>query len=221
MTTIAQTTSFADGTPPRHSPWGMPHGWKMIAPGIWQCHTASHGGWWLTDERLAAMPDELMAQNWNGKQAFWEEDSDWALVVRAFPDEFNDEMRGYAEKDRLARERTAAWAAKQTRDDITSALIVRSEDFHGAAEAIAAGESAHGNLTIVKDAHDRLAIVRGYREAQERLRDDRPVRIADCIRTGLSPEDLHGAAYAFRVYQPIANQGRWTGPFHGEHDGTV
>jgi hypothetical protein len=93
-----------DATPPDHSIWGQPQGgWTRVAPGIYSCITASHGGYWLSPARLAAMPDAIRAQSWNGTSPWFEEDCDVLLVVRAFPDLFDAEMCEYAEKDRLSR----------------------------------------------------------------------------------------------------------------------
>lgn len=221
-TAVAATNTapvFANGEPPRFAtPWGPPQGWSMVIPGVWQCHTASHGGWWLTPERLEAMPAELTAQTFGKSGAWFEEDSDWALVVRAFPEEFSDEMRAHAERDRLCREKTARLDASRTDNDIRSALTVRPADFQPTVEDLAAAQQALGALVIVADKAGRLAIVRGYREAQERaVAEERYARIADCIATGLAPDDLMPGCHAWRCYQPTTKTDRWAGPWHEEN----
>lgn len=213
------TTAFTNGEPPRFAtPWGPPQNWSMVIPGVWQCHTASHGGWWLTPERLEAMPDELKADTFGNSGAWFEEDSDWALIVRAFPNEFSEEMRAHAEGDRLWRAKAARLDAAQTDNDICSALTVQPADFQPSAEDLAAAQNALGPLVIVADRCGRLAIVRGYREARERaFAEERHARIADCIATGLAPDDLIPGCHAWRCYQPATNTRRWAGPWGDEN----
>lgn len=217
MASIAPTT-FADGEPPRFfSPWGKPQGWSKVIPGVWSCHTASHGGWWLTPERLEAMPDELKALTFGHSAPWFEEDSDWALVVRAFPDEFPEAMRCHAEADRLWRERSARLEASRTDNDVSSAITVKPEDFQPVVQALARGQAELGSLILVSDRIGRLAIIRGYDRAQEQaVIHDRYVRIADCNETGLSPDDLSPASYAARCYRPADNRDRWHGPWNAD-----
>jgi hypothetical protein len=44
---------------PRETLWGAPQTATQLLPGIWEVHTASHGGMILSDERQAAMPAAL------------------------------------------------------------------------------------------------------------------------------------------------------------------
>lgn len=108
-------TTFDDATPPRETIWGSIQGdWERMAPGIYSGSTSGHGGFWITAQRLEAMPADLRALNFNGDCQWFEEDSDWCLVVRAFPGEFPKLLEA-AEKDRLWRadyaERRAARVA--------------------------------------------------------------------------------------------------------------
>ncbi len=75
--------AFPSTTCPTHSPWGVIRAAEQLLPGIWHASTASHGGFLLSDEREASMPDALRL----GDGAY-EEDVDWARVMVAFGDEF-------------------------------------------------------------------------------------------------------------------------------------
>lgn len=70
------------------TPWGMSQSARQIAPGIIRYDTASHGGYFVDDDRLAEMPAPLRSFGpWAGKN-WYEEDCDWAIVALAFPDFF-------------------------------------------------------------------------------------------------------------------------------------
>ena len=68
---------------PQHSIWGAIQTGEQILPGIWQVHTASHGGFILSDSRQAAMPASLKLDG-----SSYEEDADYALVALGFEAEF-------------------------------------------------------------------------------------------------------------------------------------
>ncbi len=68
---------------PQHSIWGAIQAAEQILPGVWQVHTASHGGFILSDSRQAAMPASLRLDGTS-----YEEDADYALVVLGFEAEF-------------------------------------------------------------------------------------------------------------------------------------
>jgi hypothetical protein len=67
------------------SPWGAPDTGVEIAEGIVKISTASHGGYWVSDTRLAAMPKELANIATYAGHGWYEEDCDWALVALAYP----------------------------------------------------------------------------------------------------------------------------------------
>jgi hypothetical protein len=81
----------------RHSPrptssiWGTPDNAKEIIPGAWFVTTPSHGGFILSDERQAAMPDALRLET-----PSYEEDCNYALVVLAFAAEFENAGQPYS-----------------------------------------------------------------------------------------------------------------------------
>jgi len=63
--------------------WGSPQQSEQILPGVWEVHTASHGGIVLSEERQAAMPAALRLAD-----PFYEEDVDWCLAIVAFEAEY-------------------------------------------------------------------------------------------------------------------------------------
>lgn len=75
------------------TPWGAAQHTVVIASGIVQVSTASHGGIWLSHERWAQLPagidaGELRAGN-NPDDGVWlEEDCEATLAITAFPEEF-------------------------------------------------------------------------------------------------------------------------------------
>jgi hypothetical protein len=161
-----------DERPPISTPWGSPQGgWNRLAPGIYDCSTASHGGFWISGERFAAMPADLKALNFNGRGSrFFEEDSDWALVVRAFPSEFDEKMLGYAERDRQWRERNAQLeanraAAKASGNGwVRAAINLKIDDFKPEFQEAArqVQEAAGQRLVFVLDDNGRRGIVVDY-----------------------------------------------------------
>jgi len=76
--------SYFNSTPaPLHTLWNAPQTTEQRLPGIWSVTTASHGGFVLSDERQAAMPEPLRV---DGNS--YEEDVNWSLVILGFEDEF-------------------------------------------------------------------------------------------------------------------------------------
>ena len=72
-------------TPPReghHSPWGPIETAEDVAEGIVSVHTASHGGIWLSPDRLA-----LMDHSERTRDAWYEEDCEAAFPLQRFRDE--------------------------------------------------------------------------------------------------------------------------------------
>jgi hypothetical protein len=89
---------FTDNDRPSHSPWGHIHGCENVATGIWRVDTASHGGYYLSIERIATMPKPLrdyvpfVARNGSGTSHWFEEDVDWCIVCLAYPGDFTRKM---------------------------------------------------------------------------------------------------------------------------------
>lgn len=90
---------------PRETLWGAPQTATQLLPGIWEVHTASHGGMILSDERQAAMPAALRLDSTS-----YEEDVDWALVVLGFAAEFASlPTKGFDLLVQNARASVKAW----------------------------------------------------------------------------------------------------------------
>jgi hypothetical protein len=71
-----------------YTPWGTAQQTDIIAEGITWVSTASHGGFIISAERRAAMPQSLREfATFAGGNAY-EEDCDAAIVIAAFPDCF-------------------------------------------------------------------------------------------------------------------------------------
>ena len=66
------------------TPWGKPERTITVAKGIKWISTASHGGYWLSHERMLQMPEHLRKCSYTGDN-FFEEDCSWCAVVLAFP----------------------------------------------------------------------------------------------------------------------------------------
>ncbi len=78
---------------PVHTPWGPSQTIQEIAPGITLYSTASHGGFHLSEARVASMPKHLrdfipFGGTQSGPGRWFEEDADWSVVALAFPQFF-------------------------------------------------------------------------------------------------------------------------------------
>ena len=74
------------------SPWGRIDWQKEIAPGIISVSTPSHGGYWLSPDRIDAMPANLKKTDSRYCPVNWyEEDCEWSRVALAFPECFTEE----------------------------------------------------------------------------------------------------------------------------------
>jgi hypothetical protein len=76
------------------TPWGPAQTTKEYAPGIVFYSTASHGGFYLSQVRVASMPKCLrefvpFGGEQPGPGRWFEEDCDWAVVALAFPQFFS------------------------------------------------------------------------------------------------------------------------------------
>lgn len=76
---------------PQHTPWGAPHSMRVVTEGIVRYTTGSHGGYWLSSDRIESMPDGLRPKELEDQGAWFEEDQDWSLVALAFPMYFDAE----------------------------------------------------------------------------------------------------------------------------------
>jgi hypothetical protein len=85
------TYRFESSERPRYSPWGAICTATQEKPGIWFVTTASHGGYMLSQQRYDALPATIKAIAPYAAPLCYEEDADWALVVLAFGDEFDQQ----------------------------------------------------------------------------------------------------------------------------------
>ena len=70
--------------------WGRADEEQELAPGIVRYWTPSHGGYELSDERMAEMPAHLRACSFTGDNCF-EEDASWCAVALNWPLLFRDD----------------------------------------------------------------------------------------------------------------------------------
>ena len=84
---------------PIDTPWGRVDIATKHRDGLWFLSTTSHGGFWLSDERIRDLPVEMrgtsfvdrsggLTRDWNNKRwtpnAWWEEDCDAVKIARVF-----------------------------------------------------------------------------------------------------------------------------------------
>lgn len=85
--------AFTSTPAPDLTPWGPAETATERLPGVFQVTTPSHGGFILSEERQAAMPEALRLAG-----TAYEEDVDWSLVVIAFASELKaagDHLTGF------------------------------------------------------------------------------------------------------------------------------
>jgi hypothetical protein len=87
------------------SPWGRVKSTKELAPGIVLVGTVSHGGIWLSPERVAALPlwAFLLRSRYGAKPVYWEEDVEIKVPLLAFYDDIvaSGSCPGLVSKERL------------------------------------------------------------------------------------------------------------------------
>lgn len=86
---MTMTTNKKDFSCPSDTPWGWAQEKKVYAEGVVFVSTSSHGGFWVSRERLLEMPACLRYGTFAG-ECWFEEDEDWALVGLAFPALFDE-----------------------------------------------------------------------------------------------------------------------------------
>ena len=85
-----------------YCPWGPIDSTDEIAEGITFISTARHGGFMLSPERMAMVPNFVREHNFLGSKKFFEEDCDANIVIVLFPDCFAEDSVVQA-KSRLER----------------------------------------------------------------------------------------------------------------------
>ena len=83
-----------------NTPWGTAQTVKDYGPGIVMVETASHGGFRVLEPQLSQIPQSWRDASFNGqgRSGWFEEDCDWCMVVKAFPDRFPADMVKAAEQ---------------------------------------------------------------------------------------------------------------------------
>ncbi len=92
----AEETKWETCECPNYTPWGHPDQSKELAPGIWSVSTASHGGIYLSPQRLGFMPAIFVNAGFikaNTEAGWFEEDCDWAMVALIYPEAFATEIQ--------------------------------------------------------------------------------------------------------------------------------
>lgn len=78
----------------RSSPWGAVQDSEVIADGIVYVSTASHGGIWVSADRLPRIQKVFQdyAEYWSGSCQWFEEDCAAQCVVVSFPEYFGPDQ---------------------------------------------------------------------------------------------------------------------------------
>lgn len=72
----------------RETPWGYSDFRRVLAPGIIEYCTPSHGGIWLSDHRQQQLLNKgLTIKNFLKSEEWWEEDCDWAIPFVIFAED--------------------------------------------------------------------------------------------------------------------------------------
>jgi hypothetical protein len=74
-----------DSALPHGSPWGDIDAFSVIADGVYEVSTPSHGGIYVSPAARVHMPAALLAfAPFSGEAGWYEEDCDWAIPTLAF-----------------------------------------------------------------------------------------------------------------------------------------
>jgi hypothetical protein len=82
---------------PLETPWGRATTRERVAPGLWAVSTPSHGGYYVEPAALERIPEAFRAATFARSPHWYEEDCDWAIVARYFPEAFPAEAQAHAE----------------------------------------------------------------------------------------------------------------------------
>lgn len=72
------------------TPWGVAQTAEKLCDGVILYGTGSHGGYWVSNERMEQMPELLRGCSTFAGRGWYEEDVDAMLVILAFPRYFED-----------------------------------------------------------------------------------------------------------------------------------
>ncbi len=116
--------AFASTPAPVHTLWDTPDMATQRLPGVWWVKTPSHGGFVMSDERQAAMPDALRLDS-----IYYEEDVNWTLVILAFEDEFAALKDPHFDIERGIAHQTARHWRPQQYGAFTGQIITPSDSY--------------------------------------------------------------------------------------------
>jgi hypothetical protein len=124
---------FPTRRPEVGTPWGPSRFATAYAPGIVFHSTDEHGGFHLTADRIAEMPDALQqfvpfGGPQHGPGRWFEEDCDWSVVALAFPHLFSaDSLKAaHATLQGYRPEVYAAFRTSRPAEEVSSAVITAS-----------------------------------------------------------------------------------------------
>lgn len=88
---------------PKHSPWGQIDRHEVLARGIIEVYTPSHGGIYLSKERQKMLPEwaKKVPASYCPKPEWWEEDCEALVPLYCFYDELPAKRREGVSKDLL------------------------------------------------------------------------------------------------------------------------
>ncbi|TCP32500.1 hypothetical protein [Sphingomonas sp. BK235] len=133
--------AFASTPAPVHTLWDAPQTAEQRLPGVWSVTTASHGGFVLSYERQAAMPEALRLDS-----IYYEEDVDWSLVILGFEAEFAALRKPLFDLERdLARQTARHW--RPQRYSAFTGEVLQPSDSH-VLRSIASYEAAIGEVGV-------------------------------------------------------------------------
>ena len=66
------------------SPWGKIDLATRCLEGVWFVRTPSHGGFWLSEDRISQLPESMRETNFLKSSTWWEEDCDAPKVAKFF-----------------------------------------------------------------------------------------------------------------------------------------
>jgi hypothetical protein len=89
---------------PQVSPWGVVQHTKRLADGIWSVSTSSHGGIWLSQDRLSQLNERLGHEypTFCRSSEWFEEDCDWCVPALAFAGDIDDQAMAEAAEKQLS-----------------------------------------------------------------------------------------------------------------------
>jgi hypothetical protein len=120
MATQRELQDYAEDYCQSHTPWGRADRREKIAEGIIEVSTPSHGGIWLSDDRIAQLPANVtnfVRDNYCGWDSlhWWEEDCDWVVPYIIFKDDIGKYGKAYKFIENLA---TAYFIAQRHHPEI-------------------------------------------------------------------------------------------------------